>query len=66
MRVILARLLILIALVEGAFAIPLRLFDATLFGIDGGGFLFAALPTLLLAIYFILEDLRDHMKKPYR
>ena len=65
MRVLLARLLVMVAVVEGVIAIPVRLADTTLFGIDGGGYLFAAIPTLLLAIYLILEDLRDNIKKPY-
>ena len=65
MRVILARLLALIAIVEGMISIPLRLADTSLFGIEGGGFLVASIPTLLLAIFFILDDMRDNMKKPY-
>jgi hypothetical protein len=65
MRVLLGRMLVLIALTEGFIAIILRLADATLFGIEGGGYLFASIPTLLLAIYFIIEDLRDNMKKSY-
>lgn len=65
MRVLLARLFVLIAVFEGAIAIPVRLADTTLLGINGGGYLFATIPTLLLAIYLILEDLRDNMKKPY-
>lgn len=66
MRVLLARLLIMIALMEGTLSIPVRLADATLFGISGGGYLFASIPTLLLAIYLIIEDLRDNMKRHYQ
>lgn len=65
MRILLGRLLVLIAVAEGMVAIPVRFADATLFGIEGGGYLFATIPTLLLAIFFILDDLRDNMKKPY-
>ncbi|RJQ43117.1 MAG: hypothetical protein C4534_08780 [Gaiellales bacterium] len=65
MRILLARFLVLVAMAEGALAIPLRLADATFLGIEGGGYLFASVPTLLLAIFFILDDLRDGMKRPY-
>lgn len=63
MRVAIARLLAFIAIVEGVIAIPVKLADGSIAGIHAAGFLRAAAVTLLLAIFFILDDLRDQYRK---
>ncbi|MHB1325025.1 MAG: hypothetical protein ACYDGS_03600 [Thermoleophilia bacterium] len=60
MRTGIARILAFLALIEGVIAIPVKLWtDGGLWGISGGGYLMAAMTTLLMAIFFLLDDFRD-------
>lgn len=63
MRVLLARLIALIAVVEGIISIPVKWSEDAFLGVWGGGWLKAAMATLLLAIFLILDDLRDQYQK---
>lgn len=65
MKAAFARLLALIAVIEGLIAIVVKLADATILDIAATGFLRAASVTLLLAIFFILDDLRDQYQRTH-
>lgn len=63
MKITIARLLAFVAIVEGLISIPVKLADGSILGIHAAGFLRAASVTLLLAIFFILDDMRDQHQK---
>lgn len=63
MKITIARLLAFVAIVEGIVAIPVKVADGSILGIHGSGFLRAASVTVLLAIFFLLDDMRDRHQK---
>lgn len=63
MKITIARLLAFVAIVEGLISIPVKLADGSILGIHAAGFLRAASVTLLLAIFFVLDDMRDQYQK---
>lgn len=66
MRAGIARLLAWLALIEGMVAIIVKLWtDGSLLGISGGGYLKAAMATLLMAIFLLLDDLRDMYRRAH-
>ena len=66
MRTGIARMLAWLAMIEGMVAIVVKLWtDGTLFGITGGGFLRAAMATLLMAIFLLLDDIRDMYRRAH-
>ncbi len=65
MRVLLARLIALVAIIEGAISVPVKISDDSFLGVWGSGWLKAASFTLLLAIFLILDDLRDRYQKAH-
>ena len=65
MRVGLARLLAFIAIVEGAISIPVKWSGGSFLGVWGAGYLKAGMATLLLAIFFLLDDLRDRYSREH-
>lgn len=65
MRVGLARLLAFIAIIEGIISIPVKWSGESFLGVWGSGYLMAAMATLLLAIFFLLDDLRDRYSREH-
>lgn len=66
MRTGIARMLAWLALIEGMVAIPVKLWtEGTLLGISASGFLKAAMATLLMAIFLLLDDLRDMYRRAH-
>ncbi|MDO8736247.1 MAG: hypothetical protein Q7K29_04095 [Thermoleophilia bacterium] len=66
MRTGIARMLAWLALIEGMVAIVVKLWtDGTLLGITGGGFLRAAMATLMMAIFLLLDDVRDMYRRAH-
>ena len=66
MRAGIARLLAWLALLEGMVAIIVKLWtDGTLLGISGSGYLKAAIATLMMAIFLLLDDLRDMYRRAH-
>lgn len=66
MRTGIARMLAWVALIEGMVAIPVKWWtDGTLLGISGGGYLKAAMATLLMAIFLLLDDVRDMYRRAH-
>lgn len=66
MRTGIARMLAWLALIEGMMAIPVKWWtDGGLLGINGGGFLKAAMATLLMAIFLLLDDVRDMYRRAH-
>ncbi|MBK5226356.1 MAG: hypothetical protein JJD96_07320 [Thermoleophilia bacterium] len=66
MRTGMARMLAFMAMIEGMIAIPVKLWtDGGLWGISGGGYLTAAMATLLMAIFFLLDDFRDMYRRAH-
>lgn len=66
MRVLLARLAVLIAIVEGLVSIPVKWSGDSFLGVWGGGWLKAAAVTLIFAIYLVLDDLRDRYQRTHQ
>ncbi len=66
MRVLLARLMALIAVIEGSFAIPVKWSGDSFLGVWGGGWLKAAGVSLIFAIYLVLDDLRDRYQRAHQ
>jgi uncharacterized membrane protein YiaA len=55
-----------LALLEGMVAIIVKLWtDGALLGISGSGYLKAAIATLLMAIFLLLDDLRDMYRRAH-
>lgn len=65
MRVLLARLCALIAVVEGVVSIPVKWSGDSFLGVWGAGWLKAAVATLIFAIFLVLDDLRDRYQKAH-
>jgi hypothetical protein len=65
MRVLLARLSALIAVIEGIVAIPVKWSGESFLGVWGSGWLKAAVATLIFAIFLTLDDLRDRYQKAH-
>ena len=65
MRVGLARMLAFIAIVEGMISIPVKWSGEAFLGVWGAGYLMASMATLLLAIFFMLDDLRDRYTREH-
>lgn len=65
MRVLLARLAVLMAVIEGVVSIPVKWSGDSFLGVWGGGWLKAAAVTLIFAIYLILDDLRDRYQRSH-
>ena len=63
MRVLLARLVVLVAVIEALIAVVLKIAEEHFLSVGGGGWLEAASFTVLLAIFLILDDLRDRYQK---
>ncbi len=56
-------MLAFIALIEGMVAIPVKWSGGELLSISSGGYLRAATATLLMAIFFLLDDFRDMYRR---
>lgn len=65
MRTGIARLLAFMALIEGAMSIPVRWSGGEFLSISAGGYLRAAMATLLMAIFFLLDDFRDMYRRAH-
>ena len=65
MRVGLARILAFVAIIEGLVSIPVKWSGETFLRVGGFGFLMAATATLLLAIFFVLDDFRDRYNREH-
>ncbi|MFA6002361.1 MAG: hypothetical protein WC828_09690 [Thermoleophilia bacterium] len=65
MRAGLARLLAFIAIVEGVISVPVKWSGGSFLGVWGSGYLKAGMATLLLAIFFLLDDLRDQYSREH-
>ncbi len=65
MRLLLARILAFLAFVAGAVSIPVKWSGDAFLGAWGGGWLKAAAVALLLAIYLVLDDLRERYQKAH-
>lgn len=66
MRVLLARLMALVAVLEGVIAIPVNWYGDSFLGVWGGGWLKAAAVSLVFAIYLTLDDLRDRYQRAHQ
>jgi hypothetical protein len=65
MRVLLARLAAMIAVIEGIVSIPVKWSGDSFLGVWGSGWLKASVATLIFAIFLILDDLRDRYQKAH-